>query len=91
MKVIPLGKNILARQVEEAKTTVSGIVLPDSADKKDVTMLDVLSVGSLVEDVKEGDRILARRQFLDPLDLGDGTKIYSLESDDVLAIVVKEE
>lgn len=93
MKLKPLGKNVLARKLEDTKTTASGIVLPDTVGQQDVVMLEVVAVGGEVDMLvlKPGDHALARRQYLEKVDLGDGAETYSLEVDDILATVVPEE
>jgi chaperonin GroES len=66
MKLKPLGDRLIVRAIEEEETTVSGIVLPDTAKEKPIKG-KVLAVGDgkldddgkrIPLDVSEGDEVL---------------------------------
>ena len=76
MKIKPLGKRVLIKQVEQEEVTKSGIVLPGTASKEKPITGEVLAVGKDVEDVKAGDKVKD----------GDDTYLI-LDMDNVLGIV----
>lgn len=50
IKLKPLGDRIIVKPVEEKEMTVSGIILPDTADKEKKSEGEIVAVG-------DGDRI----------------------------------
>jgi chaperonin GroES len=82
----PLSANLLVRDLPKEATTKSGIVLPDTAEREDTAIVEVVAAGPAAEAVKPGDHVLVRRALLEPINL-DGGKQYACEEDDVLAIV----
>lgn len=80
--------------VEEEKTTKSGIVIPDTVEKRP-TRGKVLAAGpgkrddkgSLVPmSVKAGDTIIFRKYSPDELEL-DGKKVAVIEESDILGVI----
>ena len=57
MNFQPLGKRVLVKRVEEATTTVSGIIIPDNAKEKP-SRGEVVAVSKEVEFLKNGDQVL---------------------------------
>ena len=58
-KVIPRGHNILVKPDEEVSTqSSSGLVTPDNVEKERPCFGVVVAVGSLVKDIKNGDRVV---------------------------------
>lgn len=55
MKILPLGKRILIRSSNSEARTSSGIYIPT---KKEENMGEVVSIGSEVTLVKEGDKVI---------------------------------
>lgn len=55
--ISPLGDNIVAKTVEAATKTASGLYIPDSASEKP-KVAEVVAVGKLVKEVKVGDKII---------------------------------
>ena len=57
MNFQPLGKRVLVERTEEAKTTASGIIIPDSATEKP-SQGKVVAVSTEVENVKVDDMVI---------------------------------
>ena len=85
MNFQPLGKRVLVQRVEEAKTTASGIYIPDSAKEKP-SQGKVLAVGKEVEEVSVNDTVVFGKYAGNELTL-DGTTYLVIELDDLLGIV----
>jgi chaperonin GroES len=90
----PLEDRILVRPEEGEETTVSGIVIPDTAKEKpqEGTILAIgpgkrSDTGDLIPmDVKEGDRVMYSKYGGTEIKV-DGEELLILSSRDVLAIV----
>jgi chaperonin GroES len=90
----PLEDRILVRPEEGEETTVSGIVIPDTAKEKpqEGTVLAVgvgkrSETGELIPmDVKEGDRVVYSKYGGTEIKL-DGEELLILSARDVLAIL----
>ena len=85
MNFQPLGKRVLIERVEEAKTTASGIYIPDSAKEKP-SQGKVLSVSKEVEEVAVNDIVVFGKYAGNELTL-DGKTYLVIELDDLLGIV----
>ncbi len=94
-KIQPLEDRILVRPEEGEETTVSGIVIPDTAKEKpqEGTVLAVGpgrrsdQTGELIKvDVKEGDRVIYSKYGGTEVK-ADGEELLILSARDVLAIV----
>jgi len=85
MNFQPLGKRVLIERVEEAKTTASGIYIPDSAQEKP-SQGKVLAVSNEVEAVAVNDIVVFGKYAGSELTL-DGTTYLVIETDDLLGIV----
>ena len=96
MKLKPLGDRLIVRAVEEEETTVSGIVLPDTAKEKPQKG-EVLAVGDgnwdedgekrIPLDVVAGDTVLYSKYGGTEVKV-DGEDLLVLRESDVLAKVV---
>ncbi len=93
-KLVPLGDNVIIKPIEEASTTASGIVLPDTASKEKPMRGKVLSVGSGKTNdngsvtpigVKEGDIVVFTKYAPTEIKI-DGEELYILGSSSLLAI-----
>ena len=93
----PLSDHIFIEPVEEEKTTESGIVIPDTADKERPMKGKVLAVGPGKRDergelvpmsVKVGDMVLFKKYGPDEIEI-DGKSYLVGREDDVLAIIEK--
>lgn len=91
----PLSDHIFLEPVEEEKTTKSGIVLPDSAEKAKPIRGKVIAVGpgKLSEQgeriplsVKVGDMVLFKKYGPDEIEI-DGKKYLVGEESDILAVI----
>ena len=94
MKLKPLGDRLIVRAIEEEETTVSGIVLPDTAKEKPQKG-KVLAVGDgkiddngarVPLDVAEGDEVLYSKYGGTEIKV-DGEELLVLRESDVLAKV----
>ena len=86
MIIKPLGERVLIRLKEQEEVTKSGIVLPGTASKEKPIIGEVLAVGSKVEEVKAGDKVIFEKYS--GTEVKDGEESYLiLEKDNVLAIV----
>ena len=95
LKLKPLGDRLIIRAIEEEETTVSGIVLPDTAKEKPQKG-KVLAVGDgkinedtgkrTPLDVKEGDEVLYSKYGGTEIKV-DGEELLVLRESDVLAKV----
>jgi len=85
MNFQPLGERVLVERIEEAKTTASGIYIPDSAKEKP-SQGKVLAVSDEVKTVKVNDTVVFGKYAGSELTL-DGTTYLVIETDDLLGIV----
>lgn len=85
MNFQPLGKRVLIERVEEAKTTASGIYIPDSAKEKP-SQGKVLAVSKEVDNVTVNDTVVFGKYAGSELTL-DGTTYLVIETDDLLGII----
>lgn len=95
MNLQPLNDRVFLEPVEETKTTKSGIVLPDTAEKEKPIKGRVVAVGpGKLDDkghrvpmsVKVGDLVLFKKYGPDELEV-DGKKYLVGEEADILAII----
>jgi chaperonin GroES len=91
----PLSNHVFLEPLEEEKTTKSGIVLPETAEKEKPIKGKVLAVGpGKINDngsiqpmsVKIGDMVLFKKYGPDEIEL-DGKKYLVGDEDDILAII----
>ena len=95
MKLKPLGDRVIVKAIEEDETTVSGIVLPDTAKEKPQKG-EVLAVGDgnwdedgdkrIPLDVAEGDEVLYSKYGGTEINV-EGDDLLVLRESDVLAKV----
>lgn len=92
----PLGNRVLVRRIETAETLKGGIILPDTAKKKQ-EQAEVIAIGTGKKDkngnlipipVKIGDIILMEKYSGQEVTLND-EEFVILRSDDLIAIVEK--
>lgn len=95
MNFKPLSNHLFLEPLEEEKTTKSGIVIPDSAEKERPTRGKVIAVGEgkrnekgeiVPMSVKVGDTVLFKKYGPDEVEL-DGKKYLVGDEDDILAII----
>ena len=73
MKVKPLGDRILVKEVSAQETSKSGIVLPDTAEKKKSGIYEVVAVGDgdMAQKFKTGDKVLAGKYSGEEVEMKD--------------------
>lgn len=95
MNIKPLSNHVLLEPLEEEKTTKSGIVLPETADKERPTRGKVVAVGPGKKNdkgelspmsVKVGDTVLFKKYGPDEIEL-DGKKYLVGDEEDILAVI----
>ena len=91
----PLSNHVFIEPVEEDKTTESGIVIPDTADKEKPMKGKVIAIGEGKRDengklipmsVKVGDVVLFKKYGPDEIEV-DGKEYLVGEETDILAII----
>lgn len=97
MNFKPLLNNILVEMEQEENKTKSGIVLPDSIEKKESTIGIVSAIGpgktnengtKLPLSVKIGDKILFPKPWEDDRKIeSDGKKYYIIPEECILGII----
>jgi chaperonin GroES len=85
MNFVPLGKRVLVSRTEEAKTTASGIIIPDNATEKP-SQGKVIAISSEVENVNVNDTVVFGKYAGNELKL-DGVTYLVIEVDDLLGII----
>ncbi len=95
MNFKPLSNHLFLEPVEEEKTTKSGIVLPETAEKERPVKAKVVAVGPGKRNekgevvpmaVKVGDVVLFKKYGPDEFEL-DGKKYLVGDEDDILAVI----
>ncbi len=90
----PLGNRVIARRLEEEKTLKSGIIIPDSAAKKQETV-EIVAIGSgtktkngtIIEiPVAVGNKVLMDKYAGQDVKVGD-VEYVVLKADDIIAII----
>lgn len=85
MNFQPLGNRVLVKRVEEATTTISGIIIPDNAKEKP-SRGEVVAVSKDVEVLQVADQILFGKFAGNEVTL-DGEKYIVLEIEDIFGII----
>jgi len=91
----PLSNHVFIEPIEEEKTTKSGIVIPETAEKERPIKGRVVAVGPgkynekgerIVMTVKAGDVVLFKKYGPDEIEI-DNKKYLVGDEDDILAII----
>ncbi len=94
MNLRPLSDRVVVRRMEEEKTTVGGILLPDSAKEKPAKG-EILAVGEgkrsdngtvIPMSVKVGDKVLFGKYAGQEVKV-DGAEVLVMREDDIIAIL----
>jgi len=85
MNFQPLGNRVLVKRVEEATTTMSGIIIPDNAKEKP-SRGEVVAVSKEVEVLKNADQILFGKYAGNEVTF-EGTKYIVLDVEDIFGII----
>ncbi|MBI2013909.1 MAG: co-chaperone GroES [Candidatus Colwellbacteria bacterium] len=95
MQLKPLSNHIFLEPSPEEKTTKSGIVIPDTADKERPIRGKVVAAGPgkfsdkgerIQMSVKVGDEVLFKKYGMDEIEVS-GKKYLVGDEDDILAII----
>ncbi len=85
MNFQPLGNRVLVKRVEEATTTMSGIIIPDNAKEKP-SRGEVVAVSKEVETLVNGNQVLFGKYAGNEVSF-EGTKYIVLEVEDIFGII----
>lgn len=85
MNFQPLGNRVLVKKIEEANTTASGIIIPDSATEKPSTG-EVVATSKEVENLKTGNKVLFGKYSGNEVSIGTD-KFLVLDVDDIFGII----
>jgi len=85
MNFQPLGKRVLVERTEEATTTASGIIIPDTAKEKP-SQGTVVAVSKEVEDVTVNDTVVFGKYAGNEFAIA-GRKYLVIDTDDLFGIV----
>jgi chaperonin GroES len=98
MQIKPLGDRILVKEASAETVTKSGIVLPDTAEKKKSGIYEVVAVGDGPEakTFKTGDKVMAGKYSGDEVEMKDDREVeYKVlfvgkekSESDVVAIII---
>jgi chaperonin GroES len=81
----PLGNRVLVKRVEEATTTSSGIIIPDSAQEKPSTG-EVVAVSKEVSVIETGNKVVFGKYSGNEISVGT-EKYLVLDVDDIFGIM----
>ena len=96
MNLKPLSNHVFIEPLEEEKTTKSGIVLPDTAEKEKPIRGKVLAIGPgklnekgerIPMSVKVGDVVLFKKYGPDEIEIEDKKYLVG-DEEDILAIIL---
>lgn len=99
MNIKPLSNHIFLEPMEDEKTTKSGIVLPETAEKEKPIKGKIVAVGPgklnekgerMPMSVEVGNVVLFKKYGPDEIEI-DGKKYLVGEEEDILAILTKEQ
>ena len=85
MNVQPLGNRVLVKRVEEATTTMSGIIIPDNAKEKP-SRGEVVATSKEVEVLENGNQVLFGKYAGNEVSF-EGTKYIVLDVEDIFGII----
>ena len=85
MNFQPLGNRVLVKKIEEANTTASGIIIPDSATEKPSSG-EVVAVSKEVKILKNGNVVLFGKYSGNEVTMGTD-KFLVLDVDDIFGII----
>ncbi len=85
MNFQPLGKRVLVKRVEEANTTVSGIIIPDNAQEKP-SQGEVVAVSKEVSELELGNLVVFGKYAGNEVSLGTD-KFLVLNTEDIFGII----
>lgn len=93
--LMPLGDRIVVRRDAPEKTTLSGIIIPDTAEQKKKTRGIVVAIGQgrrndkgelVPMSVSVGDTIMFENDWRDPVEI-DGEEFMVLHEENIIGII----
>jgi len=85
MNFKPLGKRVLVKLLEEATTTVSGIIIPDNAKEKP-SRGKVVAVSEDIKTLKNDDNVVFGKDSGNEISF-DGKKYIVLDVNDIFGLI----
>ena len=85
MNFQPLGNRVLVKRIEEANTTASGIIIPDSATEKPSNG-EVIAVSKEVSVLENGNKVMFGKYAGNEVTVG-VDKFLVLDVDDIFGII----
>ncbi len=85
MKLQPIGKRVVLKQVIAEETTKSGIVLTGNAKEKPQEA-EIVAVGSVEADIKVGDKVFYKKYSGTEVKLDDEEYLI-VDEEDILAVI----
>jgi len=85
MNFQPLGNRVLVKRVEEATTTMSGIIIPDNAKEKP-SRGEVVAVSKEIDVLENGNQVLFGKYAGSEVSF-EGTKYIVLDIEDIFGII----
>jgi len=85
MNFQPLGNRVLVKRVEEATTTMSGIIIPDNAKEKP-SRGEVVAVSKEVTVLENNNQVLFGKYAGNEVSF-EGTKYIVLDVEDIFGII----
>lgn len=85
MKLVPLGKRVVLKQLVAEETTKSGIVLTGQAKEKPQEA-EVIAVGETSIDISVGDKVFYKKYAGTEVKL-DEEEYIIIDEEDVLAVI----
>jgi len=85
MKLVPLGKRVVLKQLVAEETTKSGIVLTGQSKEKPQEA-EVVAVGETSIDIKVGDKVFYKKYAGTDVKL-DEEEFIIIDEEDVLAVI----
>ena len=85
MNFQPLGNRVLVKRVEEATTTMSGIIIPDNAKEKP-SRGEVVALSKEVEVLETGNQVLFGKYAGNEVSF-EGIKYTVLDVEDIFGII----
>lgn len=89
MKIRPLGKRVLIKEVIQEEITKSGIVLPGTVEKEKQITGEVLEIGSEITEVSVGDTVIYEKYA--GTEVKDGElSLLIVDIENILAVVEQD-
>lgn len=87
MNFQPLGDRVLVKIKEPETTTASGIIIPDNASKEKPNEAEVMAIGSDVEHVCVGDKVMFAKYARTAAVTIEGIEYLVMEVSEILGVM----